>query len=365
MIFEEIKFPIQGPLRELLLIMESLIVLLFFEIAVIFYIRVKKQEIKKEPNQQEKGYVMMFLGYSIMWIFCILGDYTAETRIIRSIFLSIGFFIMMFCGLIYLYRMEKSQIFIKKFLFSKIFTVIILLIFISVLSGIESPQILAFLSFYTIFYLFMILYLIKFVSNPYIKRIQKNYKLMILSLSVGFTFLGLGFFFTTEYILTYFGLISRVIGDIIQLIGFVLICIFFLTVPSLEEYEWRKKIDKLFLILKSGICIYYKVFKDELTQFDEQVTSAIVKSINDILKELTENKGISIIERTHKIFIIHPGKFITGVLICDEELNALKVLLNKFIENIEEIYSKIIEEWNFEVKIFEPIEAMAKEVFLF
>ncbi|MFX1340887.1 MAG: hypothetical protein ACFFDK_19915, partial [Promethearchaeota archaeon] len=63
MIFEEIKFPIQGPLRELLLIMESLIVLLFFEIAVIFYIRVKKQEIKKEPNQQEKGYVMMFLGY--------------------------------------------------------------------------------------------------------------------------------------------------------------------------------------------------------------------------------------------------------------------------------------------------------------
>ena len=365
MIFEGIEFPIQGPLREPLLIMEWLIILLFSEIAILFYIRVKKQKIKKEPNQQEKGYVMMFLGYSIMWVFCLLGDYIAETKDIRSFFLSIGFFIMMLCGLIFLYRMEKSQIFFKRFLFSKVFFMIILIILITVLIGIESPRILAFISFYAIFYLFMILYLMKFVSNPYIRSIQKNFKLMILALSVGFTALGIGFLFTTEYILNSFGLIYRVIGDIVQLIGFVLICFFFLTVPSLEEYEWRKKIDKLFLMLKSGICIYYKVFKEENTRFDEQINSGIIKSINDILNELTDKKGISIIERTNKIFIIQPGKFITGVLICDEELNALKVLLNRFIENIEEIYSKIIEDWNFEIKIFEPIEEMAKEVFLF
>ena len=365
MIFEEVKFPIQGPLREPLLIMEWLIVLLFLEIAVLFYVRVKKQKIKKEPNQQEKGYIMMFLGYSIMWVFYILGDYFSETKNTRSFFLSIGFFIMMFCGLIFLYRMEKSQIFFKKFLFTKIFVFIILFILIIVLIGIESPRILAFLSFYAIFYLFMIVYLTKLASNSYIKSIQKNFKLMILTLSVGFTSLGIGFFFTTEYILVYFGLIYRVIGDIVQLIGFVLICFFFLTVPSLEEHEWRKKIDKLFLMLKSGICIYYKVFREELTQLDEQSTSGVIKSINDLLKKLTDKKGISIIERTHKILIIQPGKFITGVLICDEELNALKVLLNRFIENIEEIYSKIIEDWNFEVKIFEPLEDMAKEIFLF
>ena len=77
MIFQEIKFPIQGPLREPLLIMEWLIVLLFLEIAVIFYAKVKKQKSKRKPNEQEKGYVMMFLGYSIMWIFCIYpGGYT-------------------------------------------------------------------------------------------------------------------------------------------------------------------------------------------------------------------------------------------------------------------------------------------------
>ena len=50
MIFEGIEFPIQGPLREPLLIMEWLIILLFSEIAILFYIRVKKQKIKKEPN---------------------------------------------------------------------------------------------------------------------------------------------------------------------------------------------------------------------------------------------------------------------------------------------------------------------------
>ncbi len=365
MIFENIQFPIQGPLRELLLILEWLIILLFFEIAIVFYVRVKKQKIKKQPNQQEKGYVMMFLGYSIMWIFCILGDYAAESNTLRTFFLSIGFFTMMLCGLVFLYRMEKSEIFFKRFLFSKIFGIVIIFIFISVIIGIESPRIIAFLLFYSIFYLFMIIYLIKFASNPYIKSIQKNLTIMTLTLLVGFTCLGIGFFFTTEYILNYFGLVFRVIGDIIQLIGFVLISVFFFSVPSLEEHEWRKRIDKLFIMLKSGICIYHKGFKEKLSEIDEHSTTGVIKSINDILKELTDKKGISIIEKTHKIFIIQPGKFITGLLICDQELNSLKVLLNRLIVNIEEIYAKIIEGWNFEIKIFEPIEEMAKEIFLF
>ena len=213
--------------------------------------------------------------------------------------------------------------------------------------------------------LFWIIYLNRLVSNQYIKRIQKNLKLVILVFCIGFIFTGIGFLFTIDTIIYIYGLEIRLIGDIIQLIGFCFIFLFFIFVPSLSEYVWKDKLDRLFLMLKSGICIYYKFFKEGTDFIEEQAISGAIKSINDILNEITDNEGISIIERKHKIFIIQPRNFMTGVLVCDEELDSFKILLNRFMERIEETYVKIFEDWNLEMKFFNPIGDLAKEIFLF
>jgi len=364
MILSEIKFPIEGPLREPLLLMEWLIVLLFFEMAVIFMVKVMKKE-KKERNQQERAYIMLFLGYSLMCLFIIFGDFYARTPSTRRVFMSIGFFILLYCQLLFFYRMEKNQIFLKKFLFTKSFIIVISILVIVLIVDINITEIVAYFLYMSISTLFWIVYLKRLISNTNIKKIPKNLSLVVLLFCIGFIFTAIGFFFTIDYIINIYSLEFRLIGDLIQLIGFCFIFLFFNFVPSLSEYGWKDKLDRLFLMLKSGICIYYKFFKEGNDPIEEQSISGATKSINDILNEITDKKGISIIERRHKIFIIQPSKYITGVLVCDEELDSLKLLLGKFIDRIENIYIKIFEDWNLEMKIFNPIENLAKEIFLF
>ena len=364
MILNDVKFPIEGHLREPLLIMEWLIVLLFLEMAVIFMVKVMKKE-KKERNQQERAYIMLFLGYSLMWLFVIFGDFYAETSNTRLIFMSMSFFTILYCQLLFFYRMEKDQIFLKKFLFTKSFIIVIFTSAIVLLIDTNITEIVAYFLYMSVLSFFWIIYLKRLISNEYIKKIQKNLKLIVLIFCIGFIFSAIGFLFTIESIINIYGLEFRLMGDVIQLLGFCFIFLFFNSVPSLSEYGWKDKLDRLFLMLKSGICIYYKFFKEGKDLIEEQSISGAIKAINDILNEITDKKGVLIIERKHNVFIIQPRDFITGVLVCDEELETLKLLLNRLMERIEETYVKNFEEWNLEMKIFNPIEDLAKEIFLF
>ncbi|MFX1340547.1 MAG: hypothetical protein ACFFDK_18200 [Promethearchaeota archaeon] len=364
MIINEIKFPIEGPLREPLLIIEWVIVLLFFEMAAIFMVKVIKKE-KKERNQQERAYIMLFLGYSLMWVFIIFGDFYAETLHNRLIFLSIGFLIILYCQLVFFYRMEKNQIFLKRYLFTKSFIIMIFISAIVLIVNINLTETVAYSLYMSISILFWIIYLKRLITNPDIKIVQNNLSLVVLIFSVGFILTAIGFIFTIDFVINSYGLEFRLFGDIIQLIGFCFIFLFFNFVPSLSEYDWKDKLDRLFIMLKSGICIYYKFFKDGDDLIDEQSITGVTKSINDVLNEITDKEGVSIIERRHKTFIIQPSTYITGVLVCDEKLDSLKLLLSRFIDRIESTLINIFEDWNLEMKIFNPIDGFAKEIFLF
>ena len=65
-----IEFPITGPLRGPLLVIDWIFVLISFELGLIFLIKYKlqREEIK---NLQELGYASLFLGISLMILFYI------------------------------------------------------------------------------------------------------------------------------------------------------------------------------------------------------------------------------------------------------------------------------------------------------
>jgi len=64
-------FPITGPLKEPLLIMESFIVFFFLELAAILWMRVKSEKIN-ELKIQEKAYIWLFFGYAIIGFLLLL-----------------------------------------------------------------------------------------------------------------------------------------------------------------------------------------------------------------------------------------------------------------------------------------------------
>ena len=148
-----------------------------------------------------------------------------------------------------------------------------------------------------------------------------------------------------------------------QLFGLFILFLFFISIPSFLEYDWQKKIDSLYIIHKSGLLIYTKSFIGEDESPYNSSISGIITSLKMMLEHISNKEDISVIEQKGKIIIIHPGSYIYGVLICEVNLDSLQILLSNFIEKIEIIYSNILKEWDGDLKVLRPIDAIIKEYF--
>ncbi|MHA1460188.1 MAG: hypothetical protein ACTSO8_01800 [Promethearchaeota archaeon] len=354
--------PLTGPLREPLLIIEWVLVFLFSELAFLLYMRVKNKE-KELSSFIENASILFLLAYSSMWVFYIFGDYYMETYNSRLIIFNVGYILRMILGLIFIYQIEKFQVIIRKYLFSKIFSIFTFISVVLFFTAIKFTQYASLVLFWIPLLLIFLIYLIKLLKKTNEKPELQNYKAKIYFSILGVILLGLGFGATSDPIVSLFGLNLRLVGDIMQIVGIIILATFFTNLPTLSEQNWKDKIDKLFLMRDSGICIYYKFFKDPTNKREEQNIAGAINTIKMILKEMSNKEGEMVIEKEGKVLITSQGKYITGVIIADQNLNSLNFLLKRLIEKVEFLYSNIIRDWDGAMEIFLPIENITQEIF--
>ena len=355
-------YPITGVLREPLLILEWIMVFLFSELAFLLYMRAKNTKMKLS-NFIEKASILFLLAYSSMCAFYIFGDYYMETHLSRLVVYNIGYILRMIFGLIFIYNIEKYQIITGKFLFSKVFIIFTLLSVVLFFTAIEFTQFASLVLFWIPLLSIFLIYTIKLLRKTSENQEIHNYKAKVYFSILGAIVLGIGFGITTDPIVSFFGLTLRLVGDIFQLIGNMVLLFFLVNLPSLSEQNWKDKIDKLFLMRASGICVYYKFFKDTTNTRQEQNISGAINTIKIILKEISNDEGEMVIEKEGKVLITYQGKYITGVIIADQNLNTLNFLLKLLIEKVEFLYSNIIRDWDGSMEIFLPIENITQEIF--
>ncbi|MBD3228935.1 MAG: hypothetical protein GF329_12170 [Candidatus Lokiarchaeota archaeon] len=357
------NFPIEGNLKNILLILEWAIVLFCFELAIVFWLRVKQKDISKLKRLQEKAYVWLFLGFSIMWTFIIIGDHYVYDSILRERILNTGFLIQVICALIFIYILEKYRIFIRRFLFTKLFICLLVPYVIVIIFFIEYGSIFSSF-FWFIFVLFFITYIKQLYFDLYLKK-KSYYRLKntFLKLLPGVIIVFIGYFLTTRIVVNMFGLIPRLLGDIVQLSGIVFLYSFFVSVPSFSEFEWQENLESIFLIHKSGLFIYKKLYKQESNGTDDSILSGTMALIKMMLEEITKTEELSIIEKNEKIIIIYPGQFLYGIVVADKDLESLQILLQSFIDAIENIYRSVFLKWDGSLEIFNNIDRIRQEFF--
>lgn len=369
-----IEFPITGPLRIPLLMMEWILIIICFELSLNFLFRYKKQE-KDLRNFQELGYFALTLGFSSMSFFYIISDYYSSSIIIsnfyiwgqgseRYIFLNCGYFSIMIGAFFFLLCIEKYKVFLfKKYFFTFIFLVSVILFSILFFIDIRITQTITYI-FWPVFIFFLLIYLIDFINKA--QNREKRLIGLIKYLS-GFVFLLLGFLFTTDLFIDLFGLTARLLGAASQLIGICFLSYFYLTLPPFSEFDWQEKIEAVFLINNAGICLYYKIFTERKDLKNEQLISAAISSINIILQNITDSekksKGISVIKKKGANLIFYSSTLVSGVLYTSEELNYPKIVLKEFVEKFETLYNNILMDWNGDMKIFETTDIIANNLF--
>jgi hypothetical protein len=317
-----LEFPITGDMRFPLLIIEWISVIIEFGISLFFLIRYKKQD-KTLKNLQDLGYFAVFSGFSLMYLFYILGDFYSSDTIIspfliwnygseRIFFLNLGYFTALIACFILIFCVEKYNVFLyKKYFYSIVTSIFTLLFLIVFFIDIRLTQLLTYGFWYT-FLIFFINFLIKF---------SKKIKYKGIFLFIATALWASGYSLTTDMYIQMFGFEIRMIGAILLLISVIFLSYFFFTLTDFSEFDWKEKIEALFLINKAGICLYHKIFKEKKELISENLISAAISIINDMLKELIgtgNDKGVLIIKKPNQIVIIYSGENLSGVLYMKE-----------------------------------------------
>ena len=350
--------PINDVLREPILILEAVIVLLGLEFGVIFLYRFLKKERGKALILALSTF---FFAFAFMVFFFIISDLYVDYLSLpesRHFYGNIAYSILGIGALVFTFNAER-ELGQKNHIFSIILLGSLIFMAIDFFFVIIEPVYFALVGWV----LFVIVLLI------YVKKISskiKEYRLSIYGFFLGVLAYGLGYASTINLMVSSFGSISRFIGDIFIIFGISLISLVFVGLPSLREIDWTKNLNKLLLMHKSGSCICEYDFAGSRKTPDQvsQVIAGSLIGISQLLTELMESKKqLTIMDHQDKQIIFAYGQDIIAALIVDEYFGIYRKKLAKFVENIEIIYSPILEDWDREPIRVKPIEKLIKYAF--
>jgi len=292
----------------------------------------------------------------------IIGSYFLSSAIIVELFQLINI-VSVFSGfLIFIIIKESKNKHLFRYYFFSIclctllITMVISAFFVKPLLIIEG--LVSFLFVFT----FFILFYIEFIKKA---KIESGLILRILITILPFLILLIGLFLTSGYSMDLLPLQFRFIGSIFQLYGFAFFAFFFLKFPILSEFDWKDKIEQVFIINEGGLCIFYKSYNEKLEEVNESLISGAITSVNIMLKELMNpvSRGMSVIRKKGIIIYMFHGNLINGVVFSNKEAKIIEFYMKQLITKIEQVYKNVLQNWDGDLRIFEPIEDIFSDIF--
>ncbi|NVM03754.1 MAG: hypothetical protein HWN67_15600 [Candidatus Helarchaeota archaeon] len=364
-LLRESIFPIEGLFREPLLILEGIIFLLTLQYGILFFYRFIKEE--REKNYMIRAWGIFFLTYTGNVIFFMISDFFsplsyAPLSYVRQIYIDFGYVTLGLGALFFSYNAER-EIQQKNHIFSIILTILLCLLIVDTFALIVSPETLAVLTNLP-FVLLLIIYIIKFTS-----KIKEKWRLNIYGFLVGICIWISGYFLITDIVVESFGPFARFIGDFLIIIGISLISLLFVGLPSLTEFEWPKKMKKVFLMYKSGEYIADYNFQKDLTGIEEfkdlpKLIAGGLTGINQLIAEIVQSKQkLRIMDYKDVKIIFQYGNYLIAAIIVDEALDIYKTKLKKLIDYLETLYETYLPTWDGNLTQFQIVKPIIKRFF--
>lgn len=348
-----IKYPITGLFREPSIILIWLLIFLNIEFAIMFFVRFVDYK-KENRDSQDLSYFFLFSLMGLYWVISLLVEFYVVSDIFRESIYFIGILSVLIGFEFFFLLSEKKAN--PKYRISILYPITIALGIVFQIFGLNSMKYSLLISWIT----FLILYYKNSNHQVILELESKNiYYLGLLGicLSLGGTFLNL------NIILSTLGPLILLIGIILQIIGSISLFIAFYKLPVMEDYDWMDYVESIFLIDDAGAPIFYKIIQSEANIPHQNLVSSAIKSINIMLEQVTNYKGISIIKKENNTTIIYPGEYITGVIFCSKKLESINKLLKNLVERVENLYEKILPSWDGDLEIFSPIEDIFLDLF--
>ncbi len=367
MILAVISYPITGPLRELLFVLEMLVMFFSEELAILFFYRYWKARKNPEEKGTEIIWTLLLAGWGGMWGFIVLGDFFTATPEIRIFMLLVGFII---CGItMFLFSMFGEKGINRGYKFTFIFSLMFAGFSVClVYPGLLQPYT---LGAGAIFILTVTVYLVRI--NRYARFGPKYY----LSLALGNICLYMGFFGTMDFLVELTGtLMMRVITDCTEIAGLFLLALFFTYVPNFSEFNWRNRVKFIILFEKeSGTVIFSQKMTLEFynigakqAHLDEYLIASALTGVKLLLEQVNMSKGnappVKSFKQENAFVCLEYGQKFALAAICESPSTTLERLMKVFLRKVDVIYQNALKTWKGDSRVFDSIKYLFRSIFL-
>lgn len=196
-------------------------------------------------------------------------------------------------------------------------------------------------------------------------RSEAKLRNSFLCVAIGFLFCVIGIFASLPE--SYY-----VIGDFIMSIevfahlGAPFVLISGLIIVSkgfqLELFKWYQKIQHLYVIMPSGICIYNYNFKS--IEQDQDLAASALTGISAIIQEITKSETrLKTIQQEQAILLLEYGENVTVALQTEENLSVLRNKLKIFTAEFETFFEDVFPIWIGDTNAFLPGKVLVDRIF--
>lgn len=358
-----IQFPIQGEFREILIVIEMLIVVLNIQFGIIYFNRFIKQ--KGTKNYLYLGWTILFSCFAITFFSFIIGDFYTSSDY-RSIFLNFGY-IFTGSGEILLSFYAERELKSKNYIITIIISSLLLILVVNLIFNFIVASIIS-IFFWVLFLVLLIMYSNKFISKIEQKR---RLRLNVYGFVTAASITILGWAGISDLGTAIFGIFVRLIGDIFIITGMTLISLLFLGLPRLSEINWMEKVNSLYIMHNSGRALYNYSFKEEKDldedAFDSrsQLIAGGLTSVTQVISNLIQSKEkLEIVDHGDKKIMFEYGDYTINVLIVDEILDILRIKLKNLTKDIETLYQNQLDSWDGDVDKFSLLKSITQQHFV-
>jgi hypothetical protein len=352
--------PIDAPYRELLLIIEAFVVVICLQIGIIYV----RKYLKTRVNYTILAWGVLLFAYSGVFFLYIVADYYMEKEIMREMVLNLSYIVAIAGAAVFAYYTER-EIKYNRHLISIVFLCVVgfltLNTFIPIISGA-----LVCIGCWLVFIILIGIYIRKFTA-----KMSDKWRINVYSLIIGTVLVIIGFAETADVAVEFFGGIwVRGMGDILIILGILLVSMLFIGVPSLSEFDWFLKIKYLNIVHNSGVSLAAYSFNQEgegqRGRLEELMVAGGLSSISKIISDIIESdEHLDLVDHGDLKIMFEFGEFLINILIADEDLVVLRSKLRRFTNLIEFIYRENLANWYGDLTQFEFLDPLVKAYFKF
>ncbi len=349
---------VTGYTREPSIILEWIIAFLFLETGLMSLFKHLNAS-KDKKSQYDIAFASLFINMSTRWVFVLLGDFYASNPSRSDLYTGIGGLIQVVGCIAFVYIVERKERFGIKRFFTACFVTFLGTVIAFLFIELAVSRLLVFSS-YVLFAIFFTLFYIRLVRKS---TLEQGSSRATVRTFVCFLAFGFGHGLSSGIVSRLLDPSFRLVGDAIIIASLPGMYLFISRMPPFIEIDWYDKLESIFIMHPSGVCIYNHYFNKPSVEIHENLITSVITSIRVLLEKITDQRGVSVIKKDQNTVIIFPGKHVFCVLICKDDLEAGRFLVKKMTDRIESVLSPILDQWGGDMAAFDPIDQMRAEVF--